>query len=595
MPREGRQFTEGYRKMKLRTVSGIMLTLLLIGMLTLAFNVQLVETSGTIYIRADGSLDPSSAPISTVDNITYTLDSNIYDSIRIEKDNIILDGAGYTVQGTGSEKGIDMSGRTNVTIKDTSIKSFYFGIYLDQFSSSNVISKNKIRNNQIGIELYGHYNVISENGVANNYQGIELRGASNTAILGNNITTNTGNGIALAGYELDPDLDIVINGNTITKNNEGINLGQCSKNTNVVGNDITENNSWGIEFYGSNNNISQNLFSQNAGGIYIFGSHHNISGNNVSDNNHYGILIQDSTENMLRSNSITRCNYNLGVKGSRLSDFVNDMDESNVIDGKPVCYWVNKRNMIVPAGVGYLAVVNSTNITIRGLELKNNFQGVLLAYTKNSTMIDNNVATNLEGIHLWGSSGNNISRNNIRGNMNGIILESSYLNTLLENNVTDSGFCGVQLDWSHSNTISGNEMVASQHYGLRLMQSSDNVVFENRIENNQGGISLYSSSDNRFYHNFLMNNTPQVSSETSTNMWDNGYPSGGNCWSDYEERYPNATEIDGSGIWDIPYVIDEDNQDNYPIIPEFPSFLILPLFMITTLLAVISYRRKHSM
>ena len=31
------------------------------------------------------------------------------------------------------------------------------------------------------------------------------------------------------------------------------------------------------------------------------------------------------------------------------------------------------------------------------------------------------------------------------------------------------------------------------------------------------------------------------------------------------------------------------------IIPEFPSFLILPLFMMATLLAVIVYRRKHTM
>jgi hypothetical protein len=29
------------------------------------------------------------------------------------------------------------------------------------------------------------------------------------------------------------------------------------------------------------------------------------------------------------------------------------------------------------------------------------------------------------------------------------------------------------------------------------------------------------------------------------------------------------------------------------IIPEFPSFLVLPLFMIATLLAVIVYRRKR--
>jgi len=35
----------------------------------------------------------------------------------------------------------------------------------------------------------------------------------------------------------------------------------------------------------------------------------------------------------------------------------------------------------------------------------------------------------------------------------------------------------------------------------------------------------------------------------------------GNYWSGYEERYPNATEIDGTGIWDKPYEIDADNID----------------------------------
>jgi len=42
----------------------------------------------------------------------------------------------------------------------------------------------------------------------------------------------------------------------------------------------------------------------------------------------------------------------------------------------------------------------------------------------------------------------------------------------------------------------------------------------------------------------------------------------------------------------------EDNSGEYylyTVIPEFPSFLVLPLFMIATLLAVMVYKRKHSM
>jgi hypothetical protein len=60
-------------------------------------------------------------------------------------------------------------------------------------------------------------------------------------------------------------------------------------------------------------------------------------------------------------------------------------------------------------------------------------------------------------------------------------------------------------------------------------------------------------------------------------------------------RYPNATEIDASGIWDTPYIIDVNNMDRYPlVIPEFPSFLILSLFMVSTLLGVLICRMKSA-
>ena len=50
------------------------------------------------------------------------------------------------------------------------------------------------------------------------------------------------------------------------------------------------------------------------------------------------------------------------------------------------------------------------------------------------------------------------------------------------------------------------------------------------------------------------------------NFWDVSYPSGGNYWSDYEDRYPDAKGLNDSGKWDTPYIIDENNQDNYPLV-----------------------------
>jgi len=132
--------------------------------------------------------------------------------------------------------------------------------------------------------------------------------------------------------------------------------------------------------------------------------------------------------------------------------------------------------------------------------------------------------------------------------------------------------------------------------GIALIHSDNNTIVRNIIERcTESAIWLHRSSSNRFHHNYFADNVQQVHIETPgyANFWDNG--SEGNYWSDYEERYPNVTEIDGSGIWDTPYALDENNQDNYPIVPEFPSFLVIPLFMTATLLAATLYRRKHSM
>ena len=85
----------------------IVFVVLLNGMLTFAFNIQTVGATGTIYIRGDGSVYPSTAPILNAGNISYTFTSNINDLIIVERDNIVINGAGYTLQGVGSGTGIN--------------------------------------------------------------------------------------------------------------------------------------------------------------------------------------------------------------------------------------------------------------------------------------------------------------------------------------------------------------------------------------------------------------------------------------------------------------------------------------------------------
>ena len=178
--------------MKLKAVSGMMLTLLFIGMLTLAFNIQSVEASGTIYIRADGGVEPDTALISTVDDVTYAFTGNIYDYIVVERDNIVVDGAGYSLQGTWGGSGIDLTYRSNVTIKNIEIKAFSRGIHLSG-SSNNIIQRNNITNNTYyGIRLgdYSNNNSVYGNNITNNYYGIWLFGSSENSVYRNDIADN---------------------------------------------------------------------------------------------------------------------------------------------------------------------------------------------------------------------------------------------------------------------------------------------------------------------------------------------------------------------------------------------------------------------
>jgi len=281
-----------------RTVSAILLVILLTSMMYSAFKTIPAEAAGTIYIRADGSIDPPTAPIRRDGNI-YTFTGNITsdsDGIIIERNNVTLDGAGYTVQGIGSDvsKGIGVSGN-NVTIKNVEIATFGYGVFLIGSSNSvsgNTImyskqdgirgissSNNSITGNQItssnhdGIGLWGssNYNSIAYNNItANNYNGIFLQDSSDNNIVRNNITAN-GAWVSGDGIDIVASSNISIYGNIIANNwRAGIYLG-ASSNDSIAGNSITANTQYGIELYSSSNNVVyHNNFVNNNNQVYIW-------------------------------------------------------------------------------------------------------------------------------------------------------------------------------------------------------------------------------------------------------------------------------------------------------------------------------------
>jgi parallel beta-helix repeat protein len=305
-----------------KAVSGIILTsLILTSILTLASDIQPVKASGTIYIRADGTLDPSTAPILNVGNVYYKFTADIYESIVVERGNIVVDGASYTVQGTGSGVGILVSNVDNVTVKNVIIKNFDEGIRL-WCSSNNKIMSNKFGNVKEGVYIkYSSNNIIAENIVQNAQRegfGIYVVFSTNNKITGNTIT-GTGAGICLGQRGINVDCsNHNVTGNYLLNNFQGILSG--ADNTVIAKNNII--GSFGITVSGNlKNTVSENTISGVIyGGIQLSTtSYNNITDNEVlGSGGWYGIWLQSSSKNIIARNNVSGFSIN-GIRIEKLN------------------------------------------------------------------------------------------------------------------------------------------------------------------------------------------------------------------------------------------------------------------------------------
>jgi parallel beta-helix repeat protein len=174
-----------------KILPGILLTILLSSMFFSALNIRLVKAAGTIYITADGSISPPEAPISSLDNVTYTLTGNVTDSIVVERSNIVVDGAGYTAKGDGTGNGFSLQNIVNVTIENTRIEGCIDGIQLFNSTNSIITGNSLLGNSYEGIGLYySSYNIISDNVITDNQVGVGLYDSSNNLIFHNSFTNN---------------------------------------------------------------------------------------------------------------------------------------------------------------------------------------------------------------------------------------------------------------------------------------------------------------------------------------------------------------------------------------------------------------------
>jgi parallel beta-helix repeat protein len=172
----------------------------------------------------------------------------------------------------------------------------------------------------------------------------------------------------------------------------------------------------------------------------------------------------------------------------------------------------------------------------------------------------NNVTSNtVWEIDILGSS-NNVARNSF-----GYVWIGGSFNNVSDNRITaGSGHIAIWMTGASNNILSRNNITNSEVGIVLYANSNHNNLSSNNIANNRDGIAFYyDCGNNRIYHNNFVNKVRDVVPLGTVNVWDDGYPSGGNYWSNY-----SGTDNNGDGIGDTPHVIDSLNSDNYPLVDQ---------------------------
>jgi parallel beta-helix repeat protein len=190
--------------------------------------------------------------------------------------------------------------------------------------------------------------------------------------------------------------------------------------------------------------------------------------------------------------------------------------------------------------------------------------------------VDGGLGSN--GLYLNSVKNCEISNNNCSGHW-AIVLGDSSNNAIIGNNCSNNDV-GISLWNSNTNALTGNN-VTSNYIGIEIGSSSNNILTENTLlKNNWNGVYLQgTSSNNVLYHNNFISNS--ASDMGTLNQWDNGYPSGGNYWSDYDDKSegaideksgPNQDQPGSDGFADTPYDVpgSAGAEDNYPLMDYTP-------------------------
>ena len=471
--------------------------------------------------------------------------------------------------------GIMVGGGQYCSIRGNVLENFGFA-GLDIMGTDSVVENNNVTSCSKGLLISTQESTITSNILINNSVGIEMVQANDTEVYENTVQGRRGShetGITMSGGH---DCEVYLN--NITRVGAGFYL-QGATGFNISDNSVT-NGRYGFAFGWTSSwwnvpngpffdcNITNNSFD--SGGLYpeienyedwdfntIRFEENRVSNRPIGffaylddielDGSEYGQLFCVSCTNV----RVSEGDFS-GIKSDRV--VYDDYYDTGVASA--------------------ITLLNCTGFDLSGTRFQNNTIGVYIKYSSDCFLDEISGDENsLAAISVVSSGNIRISDGYFVNNSKAIEFRSSWSsrifncliwdneeaitlsicpNFTITHNVIFRNIDAIYLGDSDRCNIAENDIYSNSR-GLLLNSSSYCLITRNNVSDNAGvGICLdFTAHLNNIYENTFANNSPNAICEGSSNNWDNQIDTG-NRWSDYS----------GEG----PYIIDEDDQDNYPIV-----------------------------
>ncbi len=502
-----------------------------------------VHPRDNLYINQDTTLCPG----------YYTIpDPGMDGVIVINASNIVLDGAGAVIVGSGSGYGIINPGYGEVRIEHCDIRNYTAAIslqgYIDplgvpHYSHSNFIENNHLSMNEVGIDLasMSSSNVIQHNTALSNQHGIRLQGSSLNSLHHNTASFNAANGILLEpGSNANTIVDSILN------SNQGCGLELRSIGNLLANNTAVSNSLSGYRLTSAFDNtlVNNTARSNHAAGFQLGNSHYNNLTGNRALANEYGIQLQQSYNNAVERN--TACSNSFDFFGNSQYNDADDnacdkvegwRDEGQAYGCDYRCTgcrkledntYINEDTVICPDtyhiadgdnnGViiinassvtldcsgsmlvgnlqGYGIVnIGHHNVTIKGCKLSLYGFGIGVLASRNTTLANNSLMLNIgAGMAIADSSGTIIANSSFTLNNKGVYMQNATDSLLVGNRMLLNAE-GAEFYLGSGNTLVENQAVGNWDHGFRVLGSANVYVVNNSAVLNDKGIGLYGSTN----------------------------------------------------------------------------------------------------